>query len=58
MPIAQKPTLTLTFNEISTQTYSFKSGSHQIAVKVVDNEDLENIEVVTLNANSNGVKQR
>ena len=38
------------------QTYLFKAGEHKIAVKVVDNEGLENIEVIKLKVN--GVVQR
>jgi DNA modification methylase len=33
------------------QTYLFKAGEHKIAVKVVDNEGLENIEVMKLKVN-------
>ncbi|TAE73603.1 MAG: site-specific DNA-methyltransferase [Bacteroidetes bacterium] len=33
------------------QTYLFKAGEHKIAVKVVDNEGLENIEVIKLKVN-------
>jgi DNA modification methylase len=33
------------------QTYKFKAGEHKIAVKVVDNEGLENIEVIKLKIN-------
>jgi len=33
------------------QTYLFKAGEHKIAVKVVDNEGLENIEVLKLKVN-------
>jgi DNA modification methylase len=33
------------------QTYLFKAGEHKIAVKVVDNEGLENIEVIKLKIN-------
>jgi len=33
------------------QTYSFKSGSYQIAIKVVDNEGLESLEVLHLKIN-------
>ncbi len=33
------------------QTYAFKAGEHKIAVKVVDNEGLENIEVIKLKVN-------
>lgn len=38
------------------QSYKFKAGEHKIAVKVVDNEGLENIEVVKLKIN--GVIER
>jgi DNA modification methylase len=37
------------------QTYKFKAGEHQIAVKVVDNQGLESLEVVKLKING-GVK--
>jgi DNA modification methylase len=33
------------------QNYSFKAGEHKIAVKVVDNEGLESIEVIKLKVN-------
>jgi hypothetical protein len=33
------------------QTQSFKTGTHTIAVKVVDNDGLENMEIITLNIN-------
>jgi hypothetical protein len=33
------------------QKMSFKAGTHNIAVKVVDNDGLENIEVITLQIN-------
>ena len=33
------------------QTYKFKAGSYSIAVKVIDNEGLENIEIVKLKIN-------
>jgi hypothetical protein len=38
------------------QIVSLKSGSHSIAVKVVDNDGLENMEVVQLKIN--GVVER
>jgi DNA modification methylase len=38
------------------QTHKFQAGSHQIAVKVVDNDGLENIEVIKLKIN--GVLER
>jgi DNA modification methylase len=38
------------------QTYKFKAGEHKIAVKVVDNEGLESIEVVKLKVN--GIVER
>jgi hypothetical protein len=38
------------------QTYKFKAGEHRIAVKVVDNEGLESLEVVKLKIN--GVVER
>ncbi|MEI8204086.1 MAG: DNA methyltransferase [Bacteroidota bacterium] len=33
------------------QSFKFKAGSHSIAVKVIDNEGLENIEVIRLKVN-------
>lgn len=33
------------------QTYKFKAGTHKIAVKVIDNDGLENIEVLKLKVN-------
>ncbi|MDR2633265.1 MAG: hypothetical protein LBC51_06535 [Treponema sp.] len=33
------------------QTQAFKTGTHTIAVKVVDNDGLENMEIITLNIN-------
>ena len=38
------------------QTYKFKAGEHRIAVKVVDNEGLESLEIVKLKIN--GVVER
>jgi len=38
------------------QTYKFKAGEHRIAVKVVDNEGLESLEVIKLKIN--GVVER
>jgi len=38
------------------QTYKFKAGEHKIAVKVVDNEGLESLEIVKLKIN--GVVER
>lgn len=38
------------------QTYKFKAGSHQIAVKVVDNDGLESTEIIKLKVN--GVLER
>jgi site-specific DNA-methyltransferase (adenine-specific) len=35
-------------DRIGKQTQSVKAGTHYIAVKVVDNDGLENIEVITL----------
>lgn len=43
-------------DKIGTQTMKFESGLHQIAVKVVDNDGLENIEVIKLKVN--GVLER
>ena len=33
------------------QTYKFKAGIHKIAVKVIDNDGLENIEIIKLKVN-------
>ena len=33
------------------QTWKFKPGQHSIAVKVIDNDGLENIEVIRLKVN-------
>ncbi|WP_176329860.1 hypothetical protein [Thioflexithrix psekupsensis] len=33
------------------QRFKFKAGTHQVAVKVVDNEGLESVEVVKLKVN-------
>ncbi|OQW91442.1 MAG: hypothetical protein BWK79_16890, partial [Beggiatoa sp. IS2] len=33
------------------QTYKFKTGAYQIAVKVVDNDGLESLEVIHLKVN-------
>jgi DNA modification methylase len=38
-------------DKIGKQTYSFKTGSYQIAIKVVDNEGLESLEVLHLKVN-------
>jgi len=38
-------------DKIGKQTYSFKMGSYQIAIKVVDNEGLESLEVLHLKIN-------
>ncbi len=38
------------------QTYKFKAGSHKIAIKVIDTEGLENIEIINLTVNGK-VKQ-
>ncbi len=43
-------------DKIGTQTMKFKAGLHQIAVKVVDNDGLENIEVIKLKVN--GILER
>jgi DNA modification methylase len=43
-------------DKIGKQTHLFKAGEHRIAVKVVDNEGLENIEVIKLKIN--GVVER
>ena len=39
------------FDKDGKQTHKFKAGTHEIAVKVVDNEGLENIEIVKLKVN-------
>ena len=33
------------------QTYKFKAGTHKVAVKVIDNDGLENIEIIKLKIN-------
>jgi DNA modification methylase len=38
-------------DKIGTQTHFFKSGHHKIAVKVVDGEGLENVEIIELKIN-------
>ncbi len=38
------------------QTFKFKAGLHQIAVKVIDNDGLENIEIIKLKVN--GIVER
>ena len=47
---------TVLLDREGTQVYRFKAGEHQIAVKVVDNEGLESLEVIRLKVN--GVVQR
>jgi DNA modification methylase len=39
------------FDKSGMQTWKFKAGLHQIAVKVIDNEGLEGIEIVKLKVN-------
>jgi len=39
------------FDKTGNQTWKFKAGLHKIAVKVIDNEGLENIEIVKLKVN-------
>ncbi len=39
------------FDKDGRQTYKFKAGTHEIAVKVVDDEGLESIEIVKLKVN-------
>ena len=39
------------FDKDGKQTHKFKAGTNEIAVKVVDNEGLENIEIVKLKVN-------
>jgi hypothetical protein len=38
-------------DKTSTQTHAFKAGSYKVAVKVVDNEGIESVEVITLKMN-------
>ncbi len=38
-------------DKIGKQSQTFKTGNHVIAVKVVDNEGLENLEVIELKVN-------
>jgi DNA modification methylase len=40
------------------QRYKFKSGSHRIAVKVIDNEGLEGVEVFTLTLNGHAKRSK
>jgi DNA methylase len=42
---------TILLDKAGEQRYSFKAGQHHIAVKVVDNDGLENIEIVNLKLN-------
>ena len=44
-----KPTIII--DKIGEQVYKFKAGLHNIAVKVVDNDGLDNIEIVKLKVN-------
>jgi hypothetical protein len=44
---------TILLDKSGEQSYSFKAGQHHIAVKVVDNDGLENIEIVNLKLNGN-----
>lgn len=39
------------FDKSGNQTWKFKAGTHKIAVKVIDNEGLENIEIINLKVN-------
>ena len=39
------------FNKSGKQSWTFKAGEHTIAVKTVDNEGLENIEIIKLKVN-------
>ena len=39
------------FDKTGTQTWKFKAGLHQVAVKVIDNEGLESVEIVKLKVN-------
>jgi DNA modification methylase len=39
------------FDKTGNQTWKFKAGLHKIAVKVIDNEGLENIEIVKIKVN-------
>lgn len=47
---------TILLDKDGKQTYKFKAGEHKIAVKVIDNEGLESLEVVKLKIN--GVIER
>jgi hypothetical protein len=38
-------------DKAGTQKYTFKAGAHTVAVKVIDNDGLENIEVIKLKVN-------
>ena len=38
-------------DKLGKQKYTFKAGTHTIAVKVVDNEGLESIETIKLKVN-------
>lgn len=38
-------------DKLGIQNYAFKAGQHRIAVKVVDNDGLENVEIVNLKVN-------
>jgi DNA modification methylase len=42
---------TILLDKLGVQNYAFKAGQHQIAVKVVDNDGLENVEMVHLKVN-------
>lgn len=39
-------------DKIGKQTHAFKAVNYQVAVKVVDNEGIESIEIITLKTNS------
>ena len=39
------------FDKDGKQNYKFKAGTHNVAVKVVDNEGLDNIEIIKLKVN-------
>lgn len=41
----------IVIDKLGIQKYKFKAGMHEIAVKVVDNEGLENIEIIKLKIN-------
>jgi hypothetical protein len=38
-------------DKVGKQTHAFKAGSYNVAVKVVDNEGIESVEMITLKTN-------